>query len=208
MLRQTTAFMVWIEVICGCMWGGKSEEIARRLKPAKFARKKILVALPIIDDREERNLGQILRNPIWLGNYKNLHIKKVDSPEQLEDLLSDIDPDILVMDEVHMFGSWPVDFVGKLRFLGKYQKQTLRVIVSGLDMDYLGKPFETLALIMGMAHDVRKLSDAICKECQERTAFMTYKLPKNNKVNPDRIQIGGEKDYEPRCWECYVKGEN
>lgn len=202
------AVMVRIEAICGCMWSGKSEEIARRLKPAKFARKTILIALPVIDDREERNLGQILKNPLWLGNYKNLHIKKVDSFEQLRELISDIDPDILVMDEIHMFGSWPVDFMNELRFLEKYQKQSLRIIISGLDMDFQGRPFETMSLIMGMAHDVRKLSDAICKKCEEKTAIMTYKKPKNNIVNPDRIQVGGEKDYEPRCWECYMSGEN
>lgn len=208
MSKQILTFMVWTEAVCGCMWSGKSEEIARRLKPAKFARKKILVALPVIDDREERNLGQILKNPLWLGNYKNLHIKKVDSFEQLKELMSDLDPDILVMDEIHMFGSWPVDFINELRFLEKYQKQNLRVIVSGLDMDFQGKPFETMSLIMGMANDVRKLSDAICKKCEDRTAVMTYKKPKNNVVNQDRIQVGGEKDYEPRCWECYMSGEN
>ena len=208
MSQQISGFMVWIETICGCMWAGKSEEIARRLKPAKFARKKILVALPVIDDREERNLGQILKNQLWLGSYKNLYIKKIDSFEQLQKELYDIDPDILVIDEIHMFGSWPVNFISELRFLEKYQKQNLRVIVSGLDMDFQGKPFETMALIMAMAHDVRKLSDAICKKCEDRRAVMTYKKPKNNVVNPDRIQVGGEKDYEPRCWECYMSGEN
>lgn len=200
--------MVRIEAICGCMWSGKSEEIARRLKPAKFARKKILVALPVIDDREERNLGQILKNPLWLSNYKSLHIKKVDSFEQLKELILEIDPDILVMDEIHMFGLWPVDFIYELRFLEKYQKQNLRIIISGLDMDFQGKSFEVVSLIMGMAHDVRKLSDAICKKCEEKTAIMTYKKPKNNVVNPDRIQVGGEGDYEPRCWECYISREN
>lgn len=208
MLKQFVAFMVWIEVVCGCMWSGKSEEIALRLKKAKFAKKKILVALPILDDREERNLGTILRNPLYLGNYRHLYIKKVDSFGQLKELMSEIDPDILVMDEVHMFSSWPVNFISELRFLEKYQKQSLRVIVSGLDMDYLGKSFEEMGLIMGMAHDVRKLTHAICKKCEERTAVMTYKKPKNNVVNPDRIQVGGEKDYEPRCWECYMSGEN
>lgn len=200
--------MVYIEAICGCMWGGKSQEIGRLSKIAKFARKKILVALPVIDDREERNLGTILKNPLYVGNYKHLHIKKVSTFEELKDLLTEIDPDILVMDELHMFGSWTVGFVSELRFLEKYQKQNLRVIVSGLDMDYQGKPFEEMAMIMAMAHSARKLTDAICKKCEKETAFMTYKIPKNNKVNPDRIQVGGEKDYEPRCWECYIKGEN
>lgn len=199
--------MVRIEVKCGCMWGGKSQELGRLLKIAKFARKKILVALPVIDDREERNLGTMLKNPLYLGNYKDLYIKKVDSFKELKESLLKIDPDILVMDEVHMFGEWPADFISELRFYENYKEKDLRVIVSGLDMDFQGKPFETISLIMGMAHDIRKMTDAICKKCERETACMTYKIPKNNVVNPDRIQVGGEKDYEPRCWNCYLSGE-
>lgn len=200
--------MVTIKARSGCMWSGKSQEVGRLLKIAKFAKKKILVALPVIDDREERNLGHILRNPIYLGTYKHLHVKKVNSPDELQELMSEINPDILVLDEVHMFGAWPVDFISKIRFLERYDNQNLEVIVSGLDMDFEGKPFEGMALIMAMAHDARKLRDAICMKCEQKLAIMSYKKPKNNKVNPDRIQVGGEKDYEPRCWECYRSGEN
>ena len=197
--------MVRLETVCTCMWGGKSEEVASRAKRAKFARKKILVVLPVIDDREERNLGTMLRNPLFLGNYKNLHIKKVDTFEELRNLLSEIDPDILIMDEIHMFGLWLINFVSELRFLEKYRTKNLRVIVSGLDMDYMGKPFENVAMIMAMSHDVLKLTHAICKKCEDKPATMTYKIPKNNVVSPTRIQPGGVKDYEPRCWECYLE---
>lgn len=201
--------MVWIEAILGCMWSGKSEELASRLKSASFARKKILVVLPKKDDRKKRNLGTMLRDPAWLGDYKDLHIFKVESFEESKKLLSDVDPDILVLDEIHMFGLWPADFVSELRFIEKYQKRKLRVIVSGLDMDFQGKSFEAIALIMAMAHDVRKVTHAICTKCKDKTAYMTYKKPdKNNEVNPDRIQVGGEKDYEARCWECYLLGED
>ena len=199
--------MVTIEAVCGCMWAGKSEEVASRLKRARFARKKILVVLPIIDDRQERNLGDILRNPMWLGSYKDLSINHISSFIEVKELMESIDPDILVMDEVHMFTMWPVDMISELRFLEKYQTQDLRIIVSGVDMDFQGKPFETVALIMAMAQDARKMTHAICKKCEKKTAVMTYKKPdKNNEVKPDRIQVGGEKDYEPRCWECYMLG--
>ena len=190
------------------MWSGKSEELASRLKRAKFARKKILVLLPEIDDREERNSSNMLRDKVWLGDYKNLHIQRVESFLDAKKLLSDIDPDILVMDEIHMFGIWPAEFVSELRFAEKYQQKNLRVLVSGLDMDFQGKPFEAMALIMAMAHDVRKLTHAICKKCEDNTAYMTYKKPgKNHEVKQDRIQVGGEKEYEARCWECYLSGE-
>ncbi|MDP3696941.1 MAG: hypothetical protein Q8R55_02805 [Candidatus Taylorbacteria bacterium] len=205
---MTKQNMVWIEAICACMWGGKSEEVASRCKRAKFARKKILVILPIIDKREERNLETMLREPTWLGNYEKLHIHRVSSFAETKKLLSDIDPDILVLDEIHMFGLWPADFVSELRFVQKYQEKNLRIIVSSLDMDFQGRSFEAISLIMAMAHDVRKLSHAICKKCENTTAYMTYKIPKNNIVNPKRIQVGGEGDYEPRCWECYISGEN
>src|SRR3989344_2890522 len=124
--------MVWIEAICVCMWSGKSEELASRLKRAKFARKKILVLLPEIDDREERNSSNMLRDKVWLGDYKNLHIQRVESFLDAKKLLSDIDPDILVMDEIHMFGIWPAEFVSELRFAEKYQQKNIRVLVSGL----------------------------------------------------------------------------
>lgn len=199
--------MVYIEVICSCMWGGKSEEVARRLKPAKFAGNKILVALPTIDDREERNLGVMLRNPLWLGDYPDLHIKEVSTFKQLRDLLLEIDPDILAFDEVHLLGQWPADFISELRFFEKYKKQNLRIIVSGLDMDSNGKTWEVIGTIMGMANEIRKLHDAVCKICR-KPAFMTYKIPKKNTTKEERIKVGGEKDYMPLCWECYLLSTN
>ena len=151
----------------------------------------------------------MLRDPAWLGDYEKLHIFKVASFEETKKLLLDIDPDILVLDEIHMFDDlWPANFVSELRFIERYQKNNLRVVVSGLDMDFQGKPFEAMALIMAMSQDVRKVTHAICTRCKDKKAYMTYKKPgENNEVNPERIQVGGEKDYEARCWECYLLGE-
>lgn len=189
------------------MWGGKTEEVALRCKIAKFARKKILALLPAKDKRSERNLEIMLRGSNGLGDYDKLHIHRINTFTEAKNLLEDTDPDLLVMDEIHMLGPWPADFVSELRFVEKYQKRNLRIIISSLDMDFQGKPFEAISLIMAMAHEIYKPRHAICKKCEDSTAYMTHKIPKDGQVNPERIQVGGEGDYEPRCWKCYIAEE-
>ena len=197
--------MIITDVIVGGMFSGKTEETLRRLKRAKFAKKKILLALASIDDRPNRNIGTMAKEENWLGNYKHLHMGKVDSFSDLKILTERYDPDILVIDEVHLFKEWIVDFIKDIRFLERYKNKNMRIIVSGLDMDYMGKPYETTGLIMAMASDVQKLT-AICKKCEDKPAMMTWKKPSAIQKNPDRIDVG-ESQYQPRCWECYLLEE-
>lgn len=173
-----------IEVICGSMFSGKTEELIRRLRRAQFAKQKIATFKPTIDKR-----------------YSELDVVSHDShsisctPIKSPSRMLQIDPDIKVVgiDEAQFFDESIVGVVQELADRG------VRVIIAGLDTDYLGKPFGPMPALLAIAEDVQKVH-AICVRCGA-LANHSHRLSDSKK-----LVVLGEKDtYEPLCRDCYNK---
>ncbi|HCY73063.1 MAG TPA: thymidine kinase [Rikenellaceae bacterium] len=171
-----------IEVICGSMFSGKTEELIRRLKRAQFANQKIAIFKPSIDVRYSdvevvsHDLHSIKSTPVTAAHY-------------ILDLPSDTQ--VVGIDEAQFFDDEIIDVCQKLANRG------LRVIVAGLDTDFLGKPFGPMPSLMAIAEDVQKVH-AICVKCGN-LANHSHRLSRN-----ENLVVLGEKDiYEPLCRECY-----
>lgn len=173
-----------IEVICGSMFSGKTEELIRRLRRAKFAHLKVEIFKPIIDVRysEEEvvshNANSILSTP-------------VESSSSI--LLLSHDVDVVGIDEAQFFDDGIIDVCKELANNG------IRVIVAGLDMDYLGKPFGPMPAIMAMAEHVDKVH-AICVKCGD-PALHSHRLSDSDKL----VELGETDKYEPLCRHCFNK---
>lgn len=172
----------WIEVICGSMFSGKTEELIRRLKRATIAQLKVHIFKPAIDVRYDK-VNIISHNENAIASTPVEHAKQI---------LALIDnPDVVGIDEAQFFDEAIVDVCEQLTLKG------IRVIVAGLDMDYLGKPFGQMPNLLAVADYITKLH-AICVQCGN-IAHISYR-----KTNQDDQVLLGEKDlYEPRCRKCY-----
>lgn len=173
-----------IEVICGSMFSGKTEELIRRLKRAQFANQKIAIFKPSIDVRYSEvevvshDLHSIKSTPITDAEFM------LDIPEDIQ---------VVGIDEAQFFDENIVDVCQTLANRG------VRVIIAGLDTDFLGKPFGPMPSLMAVAEDVQKVH-AICVKCGN-LANHSHRLSKN-----ENLVVLGEKDvYEPLCRECYNK---
>jgi thymidine kinase len=173
----------WIEVICGSMFSGKTEELIRRLKRAMIANLKVKIFKPSVEVRFDEvkivshDTNSIISTPI-------------DHSRQILELGQDAD--VVALDEAQFFDNEIVDVCDELAFRG------IRVIVAGLDMDYLGKPFGPMPCLMAKADYVTKLH-AICVQCGHIANYSYRKTSNREKI------ILGEKDvYEPRCRRCYL----
>ncbi len=173
----------WIEVVCGSMFSGKTEELIRRVHRAEYARQKIQVFKPKIDDR-----------------YEKTHLvshSKMKTPSEIVETAEDIhksikyDTEVIAIDEVQFFDDAIVEVCTKLADNGK------RVIVAGLDQDYTGKPFGPIPKLLAIAEYVEKLS-AICVKCGN-PASRTQRLIKNKKT----VVVGATDIYEARCRNCH-----
>ncbi len=176
----------WIEVICGSMFSGKTEELIRRLKRVKIANLKVEIFKPSIDTRYDEvqvvshDANAILSTPI-------------DNPQTI--LLLATDVDVVGIDEAQFFAG---DIVNVCQTLAN---RGVRVIVAGLDMDYKGNPFGAMPNLLAVADYITKLH-AICVQCGN-IASISYR-----KTAQDGQFLLGEKDtYEPRCRRCYSKGK-
>ena len=173
-----------IEVVCGSMFSGKTEELIRRLRRAQFARQKVEIYKPAIDVRysEEdvvsHDKNHILSNPI-------------DSSASILLLSSDID--VVGIDEAQFFDMGIVDVCNELANRG------VRVIVAGLDMDYKGIPFGPMPALCAIADDVTKVH-AICVRCGA-LAYVSHRKVEGTQ----RVLLGETTEYEPLCRECYQK---
>ena len=171
-----------IEVICGSMFSGKTEELIRRLKRAQFANQKIEIFKPAVDNRYSdvdvvsHDLHSIPCTPVR------------DADEMLK---AAGDTQVIGIDEAQFFGENLVKVAQELANSGK------RVVIAGLDMDYLGKPFGPMPALMAIAEDVQKVH-AICVKCGN-LANHSHRLTKSHK-----LVVLGEKDvYEPLCRKCF-----
>jgi thymidine kinase len=173
----------WIEVICGSMFSGKTEELIRRLKRVKFANLKVEIFKPGIDIRYgEMNIVSHDTNAI--------QSTPIDNSQKI--LLMAQDADVIGIDEAQFFDDQLPYVCDELAYKG------IRVIVAGLDMDFAGKPFGQMPFIMAKADYVTKLH-AICMKCGNIANFTYRKIP-----NDDLVVLGEKDIYEPRCRICYT----
>ena len=173
-----------IEVVCGSMFSGKTEELIRRMKRAKFAKQRVEIFKPAIDVRySEADVVSHDRNVITST--------PIDSSAQILLLASDID--VVGIDEAQFFDMGLVDVCNELANRG------IRVIVAGLDMDFRGVPFGPMPALCAIADDVSKVH-AICVKCGA-LAYVSHRLVQNDK----RVLLGETAEYEPLCRDCYQK---
>ena len=173
-----------IEVVCGSMFSGKTEELIRRMRRAQFARQKVEIFKPAIDVRYSEE-------DVVSHDQKHIQSTPIDSSASILLLASDID--VVGIDEAQFFDMGIVDVCNELANRG------VRVIVAGLDMDFKGVPFGPMPMLCAIADDVTKVH-AICVKCGS-LAYVSHR-----KVASDqRVLLGETTEYEPLCRECYQK---
>lgn len=173
-----------IEVVCGSMFSGKTEELIRRLRRAKFAHQKVEIFKPAIDKRYSDE-------EVVSHDSNSIMSTPIDTAAQILLLASDID--VVGIDEAQFLDEGLVDVCNELANRG------LRVIVAGLDMDYRGVPFGPMPALCAIADDVQKVH-AICVKCGA-LAYVSHRKVAGDK----RIMLGETHEYEPLCRECYQK---
>jgi thymidine kinase len=173
-----------IEVVCGSMFSGKTEELIRRMRRAKFARQRVEIFKPRIDVRYSEE---------DVVSHDQTHITStpIDSPASILLLASDID--VVGIDEAQFFDMSLVDVCNELANKG------IRVIIAGLDMDYKGIPFGPMPALCAIADEVTKVH-AICVRCGN-LAYVSHRKVKNDR----RVLLGETGEYEPLCRDCYQK---
>ncbi len=173
-----------IEVVCGSMFSGKTEELIRRLRRAQFARQKVEIYKPAIDVRySEEDV---------VSHDKN-HILSTPIDSSASILLLSSDIDVVGIDEAQFFDMGIVDVCNELANRG------VRVIVAGLDMDFKGVPFGPMPALCAIADDVTKVH-AICVRCGS-LAYVSHRKVEGTQ----RVLLGETAEYEPLCRECYQK---
>ena len=173
-----------IEVICGSMFSGKTEELIRRLKRAEFAKLKIAVFKPQVDVRYD--------NQNVVSHDANTIISTpVKSAKEILTLVSD--SKVVAIDEAQFFNTDLISVCNTLANEGK------RVIIAGLDMDFLGKPFGVVPQLLAIAENITKVH-AICIDCGA-IANHSFRLTKNQ----DLVQLGQKDEYKPLCRKCFSK---
>jgi thymidine kinase len=179
----------WIEVICGSMFSGKTEELIRRARRAQIARQKLQVFKPALDDRY--GVEKLASH-----NGVSLDAVSVQNSRQILDLVQS-DTEVAIIDEVQFFDRSITDICNVLADAGK------RVIVAGLDTDFRGEPFGPVPLLMAEAEVVDKLQ-AICVVCGA-SATRTQRLIDGQPASYDDpvIMVGASEVYEARCRRCH-----
>ncbi len=176
-----------IEVVCGSMFSGKTEELIRRVKRATYARQPVQLFKPRVDNRYD---------DVKVVTHEGMGLDAVPVASAAE-LLSLVDVErtrIVGVDEVQFFEADIVDACEQLANRG------IRVIVAGLDQDYLGKPFGPIPALMAIAEFVTKLH-AVCAKCGAN-ACRSQRIT----ANEGQLFVGGAASYQARCRSCYVRG--
>jgi thymidine kinase len=181
-----TGHLGWIEVVCGPMFSGKSEELIRRLRRAKIARKRVQVFKPAIDQRYSED-------EIVSHGDQRMKSEVVNSGKEILNLL-DWRTQVVGFDEANFLGLDLVDIAQQLADTGK------QVIISGLDTDYLGRPFPPMPDLLCLAESITKTL-AICMRCGN-PAKHTQRLVESS----DLIVVGAAGMYEARCRRCFEPG--
>ncbi len=181
-----------VEVICGSMFSGKTEELVRRLRRAKYARQKIQVFKPVIDQRyssdhvQSHDANRILSTP-------------VSTSKEILDLVED-NTRVVGIDEAQFFDEGVVEVAQKLAYRGT------RVICAGLDMDFQGQPFGPMPRLLAIAEQVTKLS-AVCVVCGQPATRSQRVIHSNEALTEaqmkDQVLVGATESYEARCRFCH-----
>jgi thymidine kinase len=176
----------WVEVICGSMFSGKTEELIRRLRRAQIALQSIDLFKPSIDNRYHEE--EVVSHS---GN--SIPSRPVTSSQQI--LLYATGAKVVGIDEAQFFDAELPIVIQQLANRGS------RVIVAGLDMDYTGKPFGPMPAILAQAEFITKVH-AICQKCGSLANYSYRKVPSKN-----QIVLGEKESYEPRCRVCFSSGD-
>jgi thymidine kinase len=173
----------WIEVICGPMFSGKSEELIRRLRRAEIARQRVQIFKPGIDNRYSAD---------HIVSHSDLKLRSISvrNTADIEAQL-DIPTEVIGIDEAQFLGTELVELVVRLADMGK------RIVIAGLDTDYLGRPFSPIPELLAVADEITKTL-AICMQCGN-PAKHTQRLV----ANEDLVVVGTSGMYEARCRRCF-----
>lgn len=172
----------WIEVVAGCMFSGKTEELIRRLRRAQIAKLRVKIFKPKIDNRYSEN-------KIVSHSEQSLPSEVVSSAQEIFELSSDAQ--VIGIDEAQFYESDLVEVCNRLADSGK------RVIVAGLDQDYRGIPFEPMPQLLAVAEYITKTL-AICVNCGNPADRTQRKIK-----STDRVLVGASDSYEARCRRCH-----
>ena len=173
-----------IEIICGSMFSGKTEELIRRIERAKIAKQNVMICKPSIENRYDKD-------KVVSHDMKAIDCIAVGDATDIIELCKN--KDVVGIDEAQFFNNNLVDVCNHLANKG------VRIIIAGLDMDYEGNPFEPIPQLMSIAEDVTKVR-AICIQCGDLANY-SYRL-----VDEDnQILLGEKKEYEARCRICFSK---
>ena len=176
----------WIEVICGSMFSGKTEELIRRLKRARIANLKVEIFKPAVDNRYDKEK---------IVSHDESSISSIPVTHSNNILLLTEGVDVVGIDEAQFFDDQIISVCEALAAKG------VRVIAAGLDMDYTGKPFGPMPNLLAIAEYITKLH-AICMRCGAIANYSYRKIPNSNQL------VIGEKDhYEARCRRCFKNTE-
>ena len=176
----------WIEVVCGSMFSGKTEELIRRLNRAKIANQRVEIFKPRIDNRYSDE-------DVVSHNETAIRSTPVDTASNILLLTGDVD--VVGIDEAQFFEPALVEVCNQLANMG------IRVIVAGLDMDFQGKPFGPMPQLMAIAEYITKVH-AICMRCGSLANF-SHRLSHEEKL----VVLGEKNEYEPLCRECYIEAK-
>jgi thymidine kinase len=177
----------WVEVICGSMFSGKTEELLRRIRRATIANKSVKIFKPDIDNRYHE---------VRITSHDQNETQAITVRQASEILQHAGDSEVIAIDEAQFFDDRLTDVCEQLALKGS------RVIIAGLDLDFKGHPFGPMPQLLAIAEYITKLH-AICVVCGNIASRSFRKVPTG-----DRVMIGEMNIYEPRCRVCFEKGMN
>jgi len=179
----------WVEIICGAMFSGKSEELIRRVRRAEIAKLKVKVYKPKIDKRYSKN---------YIIAHSGAKVDAVNVNQALDIILTcPADVQVVAIDEAQFFDIDLIEVCQRLADRG------VRVIVAGLDQDFCGRPFGSIPYLLAIAEYVDKLQ-AICVKCgNPATRTQRFIDGKPASINDPIVKIGAEELYEARCRKCH-----
>ncbi len=177
----------WIEIVCGSMFSGKTEELIRRLTRAKIARQSVQIFKPAIDTRYDDH-------KVVSHNQNEIDSIAVGKATDILTILKENDCQVIGIDEAQFFDEELVNVCQILANKGK------RIVIAGLDMDFEGKPFGIMPTLLSISEFVTKVH-AICMCCGKVAAYSFRLTPSKQK-----ILLGEKTEYEARCRSCFVKG--
>ena len=186
-VQHTNKRRGWIEVVCGSMFSGKTEELIRRMKRAQFAKMKVEIFKPSVDKRYHEI-------KVVSHDSNEIHSTPVQSSSNIPLLAADCE--VVGIDEAQFFDD------GLVQVCNQLAAQGIRVIVAGLDMDFRGKPFGPVPTLMATAEYVTKVH-AICMRCGN-LANHSHRIVKNESL----VHLGEKDSYEPLCRDCFDRAMN